>query len=261
MVRVQARMLPVEQIFLMSSESQRIVAAHQFVVGDDVSRPYATMPRRNRDRQRETTNEVTMVRTLSPMGLLVGCLVLAACGRQQNADAGSETTALARNCSPGLQGDLKTFRLSHVRAKAIGVDPAGDWHKHPSAAVAIQPMCESHEKDASALRRGQFVARLMLLDTQRPYSKLRTDIVYWWVFERNGALVSQFFSMSQTDEDSAIVEFPFTQCAGTEPKTEIAGWHGGACLQMDSLMADGRPPPGDNPWFGCKLGCCYSVTQ
>lgn len=204
--------------------------------------------------------DVIMVGILKMVGLLVSCLVLAACGREEYADAGSETAGSARNCNPGLQGDLKTFRLSHVRAKAIGVEPAGNWEKHPDATVAIQPMCESHLKDKNALRQGQFVARLMLFDTQTPYSKLRTDVVYWWVFERNGALVSQFFSMSQTDEVIAIVESPFIECDGTKPTTEIAGWHGDGCLPGDPRRADGRPLDGDNPWFGCTLGCCYSVV-
>jgi hypothetical protein len=130
---------------------------------------------------------------------------------------------------------------------------------HASGRIAIQPICESHLKDQPALRRGEFVARIMIMDTATAYSTQRTDVVYLWVFERNGQLTSQLVSMTDSNKASAIKTVSFRSCEEAPYESERAGWHPGDCHPGGMAGAAASQLARDNPWFGCRLGCCYAI--
>ena len=199
-----------------------------------------------------------MSRIVLGIGLIAAGVVAGACASGSGVGQVASVTA---QCTTNLTGDLTRpgIALGRIRSQAGALEGAGDWVTHASGRIAIQPICESHLKDEPALRRGEFVARIMFVDTITQYSTQASDIVYLWVFERGGQLTSQLVSMTETDKDSAIKTIPFRSC--DEPSvidSARAGWHGAVChpggVGTEALI--GR----DNPWFGCRLGCCYGVV-
>jgi hypothetical protein len=202
-----------------------------------------------------------MNRFVMGLGLLMGTVVAAACGRGPDFGPINEVASVAAQCRTNLSGDLTRngIPLGRIRSQAGALEGAGDWVTHASGRIAIQPICESHLKDQPALRRGEFVARIMIMDTATAYSTQRTDVVYLWVFERNGQLTSQLVSMTDSNKASAIKTVSFRSCEEAPYESERAGWHPGDCHPGGMAGAAASQLARDNPWFGCRLGCCYAI--
>lgn len=199
-----------------------------------------------------------MARVLAVAGLLTTVLLFAGCRPNRQSEDVGDTIAMNPNCNTGFSGELKSQQMNAIRNQAQDLDPAGAWVKHDEKAVAIQPLCESHKKSEQDLGNGQFVARMMIVGESTPYSKLTTDMVYMWVFERAGQKIVQFVSMTNPNHDDALVPFTWTWCTATPPTEEQADWHEGVCSAHTET--GGRPRGGDNPWFGCTRGCCYAAA-
>lgn len=189
--------------------------------------------------------------------------VLMACGSPEGAGdtaAGAEPAmASARNCNVSISGNLRNERLDKVLREAYSMTPNGSWNKHPSRAMAIQPLCESRNKNAQQLARGAFVARILILEATSPFSRMKTDLVYWWVYQENGVEKSQFVSTTDTVAADAIIDMQFRDCpdeSGVDK--DSTGWHGAGCHSAAQQMAT-LQNGGDNPWFACTRGCCYAV--
>lgn len=198
-----------------------------------------------------------MTRVLAVAGLLTTVLLFAGCTPTRQA----EDDPLPRdpNCKTSLNGRLETQHLARIRREAHALDAAGAWVSHDEKAVAIQPLCESHKKNEPELRRGEFVARLMIVGESTPYSGLTTDMVYMWVFREGSGDFAQFVSMTNPDAGNAIKTYALHSCTMTTPnEEEVADWHEGVCSAHSET--GGRPRGGDNPWFGCTRGCCYAAA-
>lgn len=181
--------------------------------------------------------------------------------------AGDATTTML-NCTPGsLSGDLEpqvdearrvARRMSLAGAPALRLDPGG-------AIVAITPLCESNRvTKGNQLARGHFVAQIVFVGSVPRFSGVADDTVYWWVYRPDGGtqFVSQFLSLRASTDAVTSEEFrtcpPGDETPDTPPPMERSGWHPSTCSSM--LLADSMHMlTGDNPWFGCTRGCCYSV--
>lgn len=188
---------------------------------------------------------------------------LGACAVDRAGDA-----ATMRNCNPGnLSGNLETqvaearrvaSRMSLAGAPALRLDPGG-------AIVAITPLCESHRvTKGNQLARGHFVAQIVFAGSMPRFSGVADDTVYWWVYRPDGStqLVSQFLSLGASTDAVRSEEFrtcpPGDDTPDSEPPLERGGWHPSTCDSR--MLADSMHTlRGDNPWFGCTRGCCYSV--
>jgi len=212
--------------------------------------------------------------------LVAGVLSGVGCAERPDAVAtgdSADTAALDRGCPANKQsftfiGSLDGKREAVQRALGRG---AGSllWKRGDKAVenttgqrrYTLYPTCKSHQFTDGELVDGRFVALLRIdNDPDRRFSKVAdNDVVAWWVYgirQADGSieLVSQFASLAATTEQDFVVTLPFVRCNKTGYwDEEEAGWHGSECESEDSAMV--RPPGGDNPWFGCTRGCCYSV--
>jgi hypothetical protein len=139
--------------------------------------------------------------------------------------------------------------------------------KHTDVATpryTMYPTCKNQEFTTGDLVDGRFVGVLVISDdSDRNFSRTKnSDTVGWWVYGQHEAdgrirLYSQFLSLTVPD-DPVMTQF-FDACpkSGTW-REETAGWHGEVCEEsaMSEMVA---PRIGDNPWFGCTRGCCYST--
>lgn len=174
----------------------------------------------------------------------------------------ASTTAMAgKNCKVNIAGPLDSLQFDKVLEAAGSMTPDGSWVPDSGRKIAIQPLCESSRKDPAALRKGAFVARIMIFGEQTSLSDRTMDVVYWWVVKRDTLVVSQFVSTTEPDSAKAIKTLQFIDCDDKAAATkDTTGWHGDSC---HSMGGGGKPGPlngeGDNPWFGCTRGCCYAV--
>lgn len=115
---------------------------------------------------------------------------------------------------------------------------------------------------------GRFIGILEVkADPDHRFSRANDDdVVAWWVFgtvdaDKKIQLQSEFVSLSGAAIDEAIISAPFEWCPQDHRwDEETGGWHKGDCSAHPAPLSD-APTGGDNPWFGCKLGCCYSAMD
>lgn len=214
--------------------------------------------------------------------LISAAIVIVALGCERREDAAAvrdtaDTSAAARACPANKQpfsfrGSLSGKREEVQSALGRGT---GDrlWKRGDKAAPKVDgerrytliPTCKNHEFTTGELVDGRFVALLRIEnDPDNRFSTAgASDTVAWWIYgvtQDDGTirLVSQFASLTASSDDAFLLEWDFIQCDDSEPwKTEEAGWHGSSCNH--GTRATARPLDGDNPWFGCTRGCCYSV--
>jgi hypothetical protein len=169
--------------------------------------------------------------------------------------------------SGNLQGKSQMAR--GVARRIRGVDANGK--DHPTQSVRLVPTCDNRTLEVADLIEGRFVGLLTGegLD-DLGLSNTPNDIVAWWVYgetsESDTIWHSQFLSLrgpanSDPKNDTMIVCDPPIN----HPEDRVE-WHHEQCpAQADSATAGGadtvRIRPGDNPWFGCKLGCCISAMN
>lgn len=136
-------------------------------------------------------------------------------------------------------------------------------HDDGPTTYALRPTCSNHLFTPGDLVDGRFMGIIRATGGTNRFSRIGSDeYVVWWVFGAMNAdgrieLKSQFISLSP--QNDLIVSAPFDWCDKSgEWADETAGWHGNDCTshQPDDMRA---ARSGHNPWFGCKLGCCYSV--
>lgn len=168
----------------------------------------------------------------------------------------------------GLKGDI-TADLDRARAIARQIDGVvsrGKPHTDPrNREIRLVPTCEVRKLDRKDLKNGRFVAVLTGEGTAR-FSRVPNDIVYVWVFGRDSILpskkdtvvhYSQFLPL--IDSSTPIEKTRFYVCYKSghkEYKVDSVAWHHGSC---DPVV--GQALTSHNPWFGCKLGCCFAAMD
>jgi hypothetical protein len=130
--------------------------------------------------------------------------------------------------------------------------------RHASRDWTITPVCKNYDFTLGNLVDGRFVA-VITVTAQSPFSSKPNDTVAWWVYGQLQAdsqvvLRSEFVSLTAANDQEFLIKAPFAWCSESADDEETGGWHGAACH-----TAAAPRPGGDNPWFGCKLGCCYAV--
>jgi hypothetical protein len=155
----------------------------------------------------------------------------------------------------GARGGLLRKRLNRDAPHTDGPDPL----------YTIKPACRNHDFTVGELVDGRFIGLIETDgDTAHRFSRTPNDYVAWWVFGTvddggNIQLQSEFVSLTAAANDDAIIRAPFKWCTKDEDwDEETGGWHSDDCSAHPAPAME-APRGGDNPWFGCKLGCCYSA--
>lgn len=207
---------------------------------------------------------------------MVIALLVAACFQRPGISDNDDPVVAGVGCgkqgyrfSGTLEGKIDSIQEAFGRQ-------AGRLHKrldreahHTSGSnprYTLIPTCKNHEYTLGELVNGRFIGVIIVRDdpTHRFSRTRRDDHVAWWVFgafDTTGAIQLQSQFVSLTAENDALISKRFTWCNKLADWTEeTAGWHGPNCMShaADDMTAATR---GDNPWFGCKLGCCYSAMD
>ena len=207
--------------------------------------------------------------------LLIVCVAAAISCRQGSRDE-SETTAgnppPTDKCADFngegngvVRGDLKGKGQAarSVAARIGGVDANGK--DNDGATIRLVPTCDNRNLERADLIEGRFVGLLTGegLDSLG-LSNTPNDIVAWWVYGETTADTSggadtiwhsQFLSLrgpanSDPTSDTLIVCGP-----EKDHDDDTVDWHDGRCPDTAGIRS------GDKPWFGCKLGCCFSAMN
>lgn len=224
-----------------------------------------------------STQSVMPSSHLVATSLLVTALLAAACSRQPSVATVEdfETTAgcpRERNFRGGsLVGrvaEVRTFSGAQGGLLKKRRNRDAPHRPGPNPLYTIKPACKNHDFTVGELVDGRFIGIIEVKgDTAHRFSRTDDDdVVAWWVFgtvDPVGSirLQSEFVSLSAAATDEAIISAPFKWCTKEEDwNEESGGWHLGDCSLHPISVMD-VPEGGDNPWFGCKLGCCYSAMD
>jgi hypothetical protein len=217
---------------------------------------------------------------------------IAACPRDQMSPdtavvGGSpDTTAAGASClpmSPSVTGSLIGQRAAAQEdAARVRVTEDSVERREGDAVITIVPTCGSHAFREGDLARGQFVARLTINGTAPRLSPHANDVLLWWVYldatTGRPEFRSEFLSTRSTSDsvENYLRRGSFVircKAQADRPRREIASWEPAhdpeACpasdrqLRFTSLMQarvdSTGGDAGDNPWYGCWLGCCQSA--
>jgi hypothetical protein len=218
---------------------------------------------------------------------------ISACPREQtspdttgSATDSPDSAVAGASClplSPKVRGSLVGQRgASQEDAAGVRVTTDSAVRQEGDARITIVPTCGSHTFREGDLARGQFVARLTISGTAPRFSPYADDVVLWWVYldatSGRPEFRSEFLSTRSTSdsaEDYLRRGSFIIRCKplADQPRRETARWepaHGPeACPQSDRQLrftqavqagADSiGGGAGDNPWYGCWLGCCQSA--
>ena len=168
--------------------------------------------------------------------------------------------------SKKLQGDA---RKNAKRAREIAYEVRGQVLQvapSPDGRLLLIPTCDVRKLKKKDLKEGRFVGILTGPGTAPDYSDVPNDVVYWWVFGTdtvvNGATTlvhhSQFVSLRSPT--GSIVERATIVCPDHRDRdfpVDSVAWHDDTCPSPSAPHSVMRI--GDNPWFGCTRGCCYST--
>ncbi len=167
----------------------------------------------------------------------------------------------------GLEGDVRSDipRARRIARQIDGVISQGKVHGESGGkTVTLLPTCKARKLSEKDLKKGRFIGVLTGEGTSPRFSDRPGDIVYWWVFGEDSILPggedtvvhrSRFLSLNSTSTDP-VKDAPFIVCRdrnAEELPVDTVDWHGDSC---GSAL---NPLTSHNPWFGCKLGCCYSA--
>lgn len=209
------------------------------------------------------------------IGLSLCLLVMAVVGLQScNASADGSLASLAGNeCAghtDGLKGDINKD-VPKARAIARQIDVVISQGKSTTQKdgkkVRLIPTCKSRKLDKGDLDDGRFIGVLTGEGTSPLFSVTSDDIVYWWVYgektktpEGKDTVIhhSQFLSLNESSSTS-VMKYPFIVCHkkdSKELKVDTVGWQSSHTCSATHAM---EPLHGHHPWFGCKLGCCFST--
>ena len=211
--------------------------------------------------------------------LLVTALLAAACSRQPSVATVEDYMTTAKCPKENYDkfgGGTLVGRVAEARRQ---VGPQGGLldkrlnrdapHKPgPGSLYTIKPACQNHDFTLGELVHGRFIGIIEVkADPNHRFSRANVDdVVAWWVFgtvdaDKKIRLQSEFVSLGGAAIDEAIISAPFDWCPKNDDwKEETGGWHSNDCSAHPAPLMD-PPSGGDNPWFGCKLGCCYSAMD
>lgn len=158
-------------------------------------------------------------------------------------------------------------RARKVARKIQDMQELGKDHTESGQSVLLTPICESNDLDRGDLKSGRFVGLLTGPGTYPRFSVIRDDTVAWWVFGESVKTQmgddttiwhSQFLSLKAPADSAYLKSDLLMVCANPavekdgHPQEEVR-WHAGKCDEVEHTAR------GDKPWFGCKLGCCFSA--
>lgn len=206
--------------------------------------------------------------------LLLGLATIVACSQTPPVETGTTGVNLAsgdkcadyngpfyRSLKQSLLG--KRDRAREVALRIHGMQELGKDHMEEGQSVRLSPFCENHELDRGDLKSGRFVGILTGPGTRPRFSVISNDIVAWWVFGEsvktpsgNDTTIwhSQFLSLTAPTDSVYLKSHLLIVCEDSNGRNgeEEVSWHEGDCGDVHTLS-------GDKPWFGCKLGCCFSA--
>lgn len=152
-----------------------------------------------------------------------------------------------------------------VARRIRGVDGNGKDHGAADDSVRLVPTCDNRTLERADLYEGRFVGLLTGkgLDSLG-LSNTPNDLVAWWVYGETIADTSggadtiwhsQFLSLrgpanSDPKNDTLVVCGP-----EQDHDDDTVDWHSDTCSDSIRILS------GDKPWFGCKLGCCFSAMN